>query len=75
MANPELKIDTLSMKTLRAFTLTFESLSDEEELGFDVVMLGLFPEAYRRIQKYASDCYTQGYIAGRAETEGKNNEN
>lgn len=75
MEYKELKLDTLSMKTLRAFASAFEALSDEEELGFDVVMLGLFPEAYRRMQKYASDCYTQGYIAGRAEKEGKNNEN
>lgn len=75
MANRELKLGTLSMKTLRAFASAFESLPDEGELGFDVVMLGLFPEAYRRMQKYANDCYTQGYIAGRAETEGKNNEN
>lgn len=69
MENQELKFDTVSLRTLRAFNEKFSSLPDEQELSFEVVMLAFFPNAYRRMQKYASDCYTQGYIAGRAEGE------
>jgi hypothetical protein len=75
MDNQELKFDAVSMRVLRAFTSKFESLSDEEELGFDVVMLALFPSAYLRIQRYVTDCYTQGYLAGRAKTEEEKEEN
>lgn len=73
MDNQKLEFDTLSMRTLRAFTKKFEMLSDDAELSFDVVMLAFFPSAYYRMQKYAKDCYTQGYLAGRAE--GEKNEN
>lgn len=75
MDNQKIEFDSVSMKTLRAFVSKFAPLADEEELGFDVVILALFPSAYLRIQKYVTDSYTQGYIAGRAKTEEETDEN
>lgn len=69
--NEEIKIDTVKMGTIRRFSSKFNMYPDDVEISFEVIMTAFFPAAYYRIQKYASDCYTKGYIEGKKAAEEK----
>lgn len=41
--------------------------TDEQEIGFELVLTYLFPTAWKNVQKYGSDCFMQGYLQGKEE--------
>ncbi len=55
---------TITVGDLRRLMKKLEIFEDNAELSFEFMMTALYPDVYKRIQKYSSDCYTSGYLAG-----------
>ena len=55
---------TITVGQLRKLLKKLEVFEDKAELSFEFMMTALYPDVYKRIQKYSNDCYTNGYIAG-----------
>lgn len=55
---------TITVGDLRRLLKKLEVFEDKAELSFEFMMTALYPDVYKRIQKYSSDCYTSGYLAG-----------
>jgi hypothetical protein len=55
---------TITVGDLRRLMKKLELFEDNTELSFEFMMTALYPDVYKRIQKYSSDCYTSGYLAG-----------
>ena len=55
---------TITVGDLRKLLKKLELFEDNTELSFEFMMTALYPDVYKRIQKYSSDCYTSGYLAG-----------
>lgn len=55
---------TITVGDLRRLMKKLEIFEDKAELSFEFIMTALYPDVYKRIQKYSSDCYTNGYLAG-----------
>lgn len=55
---------TITVGDLRRLMKKLEIFEDKAELSFEFMMTALYPDVYKRIQKYSSDCYTNGYLAG-----------
>lgn len=55
---------TITVGDLRRLLKKLELFEDNTELSFEFMMTALYPDVYKRIQKYSSDCYTSGYLAG-----------
>lgn len=55
---------TITVGDLRRLMKKLEVFEDNAELSFEFMMTALYPDVYKRIQKYSSDCYTSGYLAG-----------
>ena len=55
---------TITVGQLRKLLKKLEVFEDNAELTFEFMMTALYPDIYKRIQKYSSDCYTSGYLAG-----------
>ena len=54
----------ITVGDLRKFLRKLEICEDSTELDFEFVMTALYPDVYKRIYKYSSDCFTSGYIQG-----------
>ena len=55
---------TITVGQLRKLLKKLEVFEDGAELTFEFMMTALYPDIYKRIQKYSNDCYTNGYLAG-----------
>ena len=55
---------TITVGQLRKLLKKLEIYEDDAELSFEFMMTALYPDVYKRIQKYSNDCYTSGYLAG-----------
>ncbi len=55
---------TITVGQLRNLLRKLEDCEDKAELSFEFMMTALYPDVYKRIQKYSNDCYTSGYLAG-----------
>jgi len=55
---------TIMVGDLRRLLKKLELFEDNAELSFEFMMTALYPDVYKRIVKYSSDCYTSGYLAG-----------
>ena len=55
---------TITVGDLRRLLKKLEVFEDGAELTFEFMMTALYPDVYKRIQKYSNDCYTSGYLAG-----------
>ena len=55
---------TITVGDLRRFMKKLEIFEDNAELSFEFMMTALYPDVYKRIKKYSSDCFTNGYIQG-----------
>ena len=55
---------TITVGDLRRLMKKLEIFEDKAELSFEFMMTALYPDVYKRIKKYSSDCYTSGYLAG-----------
>lgn len=54
----------ITVGDLRRLMKKLEIFEDKAELSFEFMMTALYPDVYKRIKKYSSDCYTNGYLAG-----------
>lgn len=54
----------ITVGQLRKLLKKLEIFEDKAELSFEFMMTALYPDVYKRIQKYSNDCYTSGYLAG-----------
>ena len=61
---------TITVGQLRRLVKKLEVFEDDAELTFEFMMTALYPDVFKRIKKYSSDCYANGYLAGLKE--GKN---
>lgn len=66
---------TVPMGTIRRFCKKMEKLDDTTPITFEMALIAFFPNAWRNIQKYSSDCYMQGYLDGKKKAEEEKNEN
>ena len=55
---------TITVGQLRKLLNKLETFEDNAELTFEFMMTTLYPDVYKRIQKYSNDCYANGYLAG-----------
>ena len=55
---------TITVGLLRKLLNKLETFEDNAELTFEFMMTALYPDVYKRIQKYSNDCYANGYLAG-----------
>ncbi len=55
---------TITVGDLRKLLKKLEVFEDKAELSFEFMMTALYPDVYKRIQKYSSDCFTNGYLQG-----------
>lgn len=55
---------TITVGDLRRLMKKLEVFEDNAELSFEFMMTALYPDVFKRIQKYSNDCYTSGYLAG-----------
>lgn len=63
----------IPLSRLRRVVNKLENLPDHEHITLEFVLLSFFPTVWKNIEKYATDCYTNGYIQGLKD--GQNNEN
>lgn len=52
------------LSQLRKVTEKTSTLPDEAELTLEFILTALFPSVWKNIEKYANDCYTNGYLQG-----------
>ena len=55
---------TITVGQLRKLVKKLEVFEDDVELTFEFMMTALYPDVYKRIEKYSNDCYANGYLAG-----------
>lgn len=55
---------TITVGQLRKLVKKLEVFEDDAELSFEFMMTALYPDVYKRIEKYSNDCYANGYLAG-----------
>ena len=58
------KMPTVPARQVRKMAKAIENLKDEDTVTLEFVLTALFPTVWKNIQKYSSDCYTSGYLAG-----------
>jgi uncharacterized protein (UPF0335 family) len=63
---------TITVGQLRKLLNKLETFEDNAELTFEFMMTALYPDVYKRIQKYSNDCYASGYLAGLKEGKNEN---
>jgi len=63
---------TTTVGQLRKLLKKLEVFEDGAELSFEFMMTALYPDVYKRIEKYSNDCYTSGYLAGLKEGQNEN---
>ena len=65
----------ITVGKLRKLLKKLEVFEDDAELTFEFMMTALYPDVYKRIQKYSNDCYTSGYLAGLKDGKNENQGN
>jgi len=63
---------TITVSDLRRLLKKLELFEDNAELSFEFMMTALYPDVYKRIEKYSNDCYTSGYLAGLKDGQNEN---
>ena len=63
---------TITVGQLRKLLKKLEVFEDDAELTFEFMMTALYPDVYKRIEKYNNDCYISGYLAGLKEGQNEN---
>ena len=63
---------TVPMGRIRRFVKKMETLDDKEQIKFEMIMVAFFPDAWNNIQRYSNECFLEGFRAGRASMEKKN---
>lgn len=58
------KMPTVPLSRLRKVVSRASALDDDTEISLQFILTALFPTVWNNIQKYANDCYTNGYLAG-----------
>ena len=58
------KMPTVPLSQLRKVVSRTSALDDDTEISLQFILTALFPTVWKNIQKYANDCYTNGYLAG-----------
>ena len=58
------KMPTVPLSQLRKVVSRTSALDDDTEISLQFILTALFPTVWKNIQKYANDCYTNGYVAG-----------
>lgn len=67
------KMPTVPLSQLRKVVLRASDLDDNTEISLQFILTALFPTVWNNIQKYANDCYTNGYLAGLKDKEKNEN--
>lgn len=70
--NKNLEMENMPTVQLASIRKMVDKLKDHEdttELSLEFVLVALFPNVWKNIQKYGNDCYTRGYIRGLKENE------
>jgi len=62
---------TVPLGILRKLTHKLDEYHDDFEVSFEMVMVALFPNVWKNIQKYGSDCHIRGYLEAKEEYENK----
>lgn len=52
------------IRKLRRLVEKTKNLDDESGITLQFVLMNLFPVVWNNIEKYAKDCYTNGYLQG-----------
>lgn len=60
---------TVQLASLRKVVERLKDQEDTFELSLEFVLVALFPNVWKNVQKYGNDCYTRGYIRGLKENE------
>lgn len=63
---------TVPLKRVLVFAKRLEQLTPETPITLELVLTALFPTVWENIKKYASDCYTNGYIQGLNDAKNEN---
>ena len=58
------EMPSIPISRLRRVAEKTAALPDEERITLEFVLTALFPTVWNNIEKYASDCYTSGYLQG-----------
>ena len=67
------KMPTVPLSQLRKIVSRASDLDDDTEISLQFILTALFPTVWNNIQKYANDCYTNGYLAGLKDKEKNEN--
>ena len=60
----QILLDNVPLSQLRKVVSRASDLDDNTEISLQFILTALFPTVWNNIQKYANDCYTNGYLAG-----------
>lgn len=66
---------TVTVGKVRKLVDKIAELTDEDTVTLEFILVGLFPTVWNNIKKYASDCYTSGYLAGLKDGKNENQGN
>lgn len=66
---------TIPISRLRRVVEKTSVLPPERRISLEFVLTALFPTVWNNIKKYASDCYTQGYLQGKEDALNENKRN
>lgn len=60
------------VKRVHMLSEKLKALDDNERISLQFVLLFLFPNVWKNIEKYSNDCYTSGYLKGLEEGKNEN---
>ena len=55
----------IPLSKLRKITSKFDEKPEDMPITFEFLMVSLFPTVWNNVQKYANDCFMQGYLQGK----------
>lgn len=67
------KMPTVPLSQLRKIISRMSDLDNDTKISLQFILTALFPTVWNNIQKYANDCYTNGYLAGLKDREKNEN--
>lgn len=66
---------TVPVRQVRKVAEAIKNLKDDDTVTLEFILTALFPTVWKNIQKYSSDCYTSGYLAGLKDGKNENQGN